>query len=182
MPSKSGAAENMEVKEQDRNSPYAIIFELEGVAIEARKAEFDVLQSLLREHGVEITPIHFSRNCLNTTPSNYLPDLLEALGVKKISAVKLAEEVEGGVALYLSSGDAVFNPSVKKILEAGANRGMAMAMMTTVKGPTLDSLSERFGFDEWGVQSFEFERTDRTFPRADCWLRIAKSLSKTPRQ
>lgn len=181
---KSAANEKNKVKEEpvDAGSPYALLFELEGVAIEARKAEFEVLQSLLREQHVKVTPFHFVKHCLNTSPLQYLPVLLEQLGSRKISAEKLAGEINSGMALYLASREAALKPSLKKILSAAAERDMPVAMLTSIKASTAESLMTQLGMKEWNVRLFDFEQADRIFPRADCWLKIAKALSRTPRQ
>ncbi len=167
---------------EEQGSPYALLFELEGVAIEARKAEFEVLQSLLREHKVDVTAHHFSKHCLNTSPRHYLPDLLELLGARKISANKLAEEIDSGMALYFSSSEAVLRSTLQAVLAAAAERDMPLAMLTAIKPSTAESLMKQLGLDQWNVQLFDFERQDRVFPRADSWLKMAKSLSRTPRQ
>ena len=58
-------------------SVHALLFELEGLVGSARQATHDILKSILREHGIELLPVHIARFCLQPSPSLYVEALLE---------------------------------------------------------------------------------------------------------
>lgn len=161
---------------------YALIFELEGVAVSARKAEYDVLSSLLSDHGVKLSPVHYSRFCLQNDPATYVPNLLKELGSKKLSADRLAEEIRSGINMYLTSKDATIHPALEKIVEESARRGMPIGAITTMKEPAGLALLGRWNRLAADMQLFVSDARQKSFPRADNWLKAAKAFGRTARQ
>lgn len=175
--------DEMEVKTDERpRSPYAVLVELEGAAVQARLAEYEALHSLLSEHKVKVPKHLFARHCLNVPPTAYLPALLESLGGKKQASEELAREIKSGVTMYLSSQDAVLNPAAAKLLKVAHERYMDVAILTGAKDSVAQALVGRWGGDHTRTKVFAFEPGSKIFPRADVWLKVAKSISRTPRQ
>lgn len=165
--------------EQVRTSNYAIFFELEGFAGNGRDATFSVLKSLLQGQGSKLDVGLFSRYCLDAFPENYLADLLESLGGSKGSVDKLAEDVKSGVLMELSSKSTKLDASLKKLLAAAHEKGIALATLSSLPEEKAQALVESLGLGEYGVQVFSFPDPDHHFPGADCWLKVAKALGKT---
>lgn len=162
---------------------FILLFELEYIAVDARKAAFDTLSGLLKEHKVELTPVQFSRYCLHPAPDYYMAELLDVLGAKKLSAEKLAEDVVGGVSMYLSSKEAVLNPGFKNVLDAVMNKGdIAVGALSALGEPQAEALMKKIGLDEEIIDLFAYGCEDHVFPEADTWMKIAKVMSKSPRQ
>ena len=104
-------AEVTEEEVEESKSPFAVFFELENVAIHSRQATYDVLSSILTEQKIPFQPIHFGRYCLNPSLEEYVPDLLEAIGAKKLSADKLADDISSGYKMFLTSQEATLDPN-----------------------------------------------------------------------
>jgi len=164
------------------HSPYILLVELEGAAVAARRAEFDALKSLLSSSNGKLTQHAFVRHALNQPPSNYLAALLDAIGVTKKSLDQLAAEVRNGVALYLSSSEASLRAPVKELMLAASAKKMRMGLVTTHRESIAQGLVSKWGLPEGAAQVFAYENNEKIFPRADTLLKIAKSMSCTPRQ
>jgi len=163
-------------------SPFVLLVELEGAAVAARRAEYDALKSLLAGSNGKLTPHHFVRHALNQPPAQYLPGLLDAIGVAKKSVDQLAEEVRNGVALYLSSSEAALRPQIEELIMAASAKKMRIGFVTTHRESIAQNLMVKWGLPENAAQVFAFENYEKQFPRADILLKMAKSLSCTPRQ
>lgn len=182
MPAETELASHETPKAGKASSQYVMLFELEGVAVAARQAEFETVRSLLGEQNLKVTPQHFARHCLNLPPSQYLPILMNVLGAKKASTDRLVSEVQSGVEMFLSSGDAALNPHVKKLLAAARARKIPIGMLSGIKESIAKSLAATWAGEAHEIQIFAYEPANKAHPRADTWLKLAKSLSCTPRQ
>lgn len=163
-------------------APYALLCELEGVAVDARHAEYEALCSLLAEQKVDLPASLFARHCLNLAPSVYLPRLAEALESRKSFPERLADDIKDGVALFLSSAEATLRPMVADFFKSARNRDMEVVLLTSAKESIARTLTERWGEGNPHTRLFSFEPGTHPSPRADVWLKMAKSLSLAPRQ
>lgn len=159
---------------------YAILFELEGFAAEGRAATFQVLKALVREHGKTLDPVLFSRYCLHAFPEKYLPALLQTLGLSKQLATKLAEDVRNGTFMELQAKAAAVTGPLADLLRLAKQNGVALAAISAFPEDRARSLLNGVGLAEFGTQLFCFPEVEDAFPRADCWLKVAKSLGKLP--
>lgn len=162
-------------------SPYALLFELETVAVAGRGALFDVLSGLLGEHKIELSAVQFARFAVHPSPARYMKDILEITGARKLSADKLTREVQAGLSMYFASSEAVLNPVVDGLLQAAQARGIPAAALSAQPASAAEALLAHLGLAERGVELLAFEPTDEPFPRADHWLKMAKSLQQNPR-
>lgn len=163
-------------------SPYALLFELEGAAVQGRQAEYDALQSVLSGHKVKLNPHTFARHCLNINPSVYLSSLIEACGGKGAASAELVEEIKNGVALFLSSDEAILNPVLAQLLSTAHKRGLEHACVTAVKESAVKALLSKWGEPIQSSRVLSVETNGRWYPRSDVWVKAAKTLSRTPRQ
>jgi beta-phosphoglucomutase-like phosphatase (HAD superfamily) len=164
-------------------SPCAVFFELEYVALPGRRAAFDALSRLLGESGVKLSPIQFSRYGAHPSPHQYLPGLLEAVGARKLSAAKAAEEVVRAMVEQLSAAGTAWRPGFEKIRKAVQHRNLALVALTMLPEASARQILEQRGLDADGVRLYPFYReTEMHIPRADTYLKIAKQLHKSVRR
>lgn len=163
-------------------SRYAVLFELEGIAGSGRQAAYEVLRSLLAEQGFEVDPAHISRFCLHPEPEVYVPVLLEALGAGRQAVGKLVEDVRSGIAMQLVSKSTTLPGATRKLLEAAREAKAPLAALTALPEATAEALMDNLGLKELGVRLFPVENNeeDDHFPRADNWLKVAKTLNRSP--
>ncbi len=178
------------VEEQEENkvieaSDFALLFELEHLAVAGRRATFDLLKSMLGEKKIDFTAASFSRYCLTSAPSRYIPELLEYLQAKKISEEKLMEDLASGLAMFYSSKQAVLQPGLKELLENAIKNDVLVASLSLLSSESATSLMEKTGLSELDMEVFAFEENENekeVCPRADTWMKMAKSMSKDPRR
>ena len=99
-------------------SVYAVLFQMEDVAVNGRKIAYDILKKTLGEQKIDFPIPVFSRYCVNSTPQTYLPAMMEPLGIRKVSAEKLVENVTSAIAEQASASSVKLNPGLGKILQA----------------------------------------------------------------
>lgn len=95
-------ADEITAPEETENTPtIALLFELENIGFQGRQVVFDVLKSLLADKDMTLTPVLFSRCCVDTSVEKGLPKLLELLGHPRVSAEKLVPEIMQGIRASL---------------------------------------------------------------------------------
>ncbi len=88
--------------EETQDTPtIALLFELENLGFQGRQVVFDVLKSVLADKDMKLTPVLFSRCCVDTPVEEGLPQLLELLGHPRVSAEKLVPEILQGIRASL---------------------------------------------------------------------------------
>ena len=108
-------------KEEEATVTVALLFELENIAFQGRQVVFDVLKSMLADTDMELTPMHFSRCCLDTPVEVSLPRLLELMERQRISAEKMVPEILQGIRATLVDN----TPASPKTLSGLLNKAQA---------------------------------------------------------
>jgi len=164
-------------------SDFAILFELEGIAVNGRAAAFEVMKSILAENGTTLQPHHFARYCLCPAPEHYVGRVLEVVGARKLSASKLIEDVKSGVAMHLTSQGKGLLPGVEALFNEAQRKGFALAALTALPEEDASTIIRKRGLDQWNISLFALNQDNAgDFPRADSWLKMAKALKRSPRQ
>lgn len=180
MPAAAKKSKSEKSEKSDVRYPYAMLVDLEGVGVAVRQAEFETLCTVLEPYKVTMTPAAFVRHCLTGSPSQYLGPLLDTLGARVQPSRELAKEVENGIALYLSSPEAVPHPTVHALIQSAQNR-LEQVLITRRKAPQVEALVERWDVPDAGLHVLAFEAEGDAFPAPDIWRRAAQSLARTPR-
>ncbi len=164
-------------------SRYAVLFVLEGVSGSERQATYQVLTSIFQDQGVKIIPAHISRFCLEISPEDYLPDLLEAVGATRLSSDKLADDIRGGIAMQLSSKFVSLPERIREFFHFAKARNIELAALSGLPQASAMALMDSLGLTELGIQLvlMEHDNVDH-FPRADSWLKLSRSMKKSPKE
>jgi beta-phosphoglucomutase-like phosphatase (HAD superfamily) len=161
----------------------ALIFEMDNVALGARRIRYEVLAGILKEQGIELTPILFSRYCLHPAPSIYMPKFLEAMGYAAAKPEQVVERLNGETTSRLMQKTTQVSEGLIKWMEAAVARGAAIACASMLPQASCDAVAEHLGFDRWNVQVYSGLPLDnKVFPRAEHWMRIAKAIGRTPKR
>jgi beta-phosphoglucomutase-like phosphatase (HAD superfamily) len=159
---------------------FGVLFQLEDVAVDGRKAAFEVLKGLLQDHKIVFTTSLFSRYCLHATPQHYLLDLLEVLGGRKTSAEKFVDEAGKRIAAQLSSAGVKMNAGLEKVLQEARERNMLAAAVTALPEATAQAIMAETGLEKAGVRLFAYPEAEKAFPGATTWLKTVKALALKP--
>jgi beta-phosphoglucomutase-like phosphatase (HAD superfamily) len=163
-------------------SDFALLFELENVAVEGREVTYNVLSNLFSEQQTPLQPALFSRYCMDALPGEYMGTLLEALDAGKVSIGKLVEDLSSGVDMYYASNDLALKPGMEDLVNAASECGLPMCALSGLPEERARQVMERTGLTEKGVELVTYNGTEEAAPRADIWMMMAKSISKSPRR
>ena len=160
---------------------FALLFQLEDIAVNGRKLTYEALADLLGEQKGGFSAALFARRALHAAPRAFAPQLIEALGTKKITAEKLVDELADKLSTKLSSNSVKLDPAFMKVLQAAQAHEVAIGVVTLLPEGTAEALFNRFGFAEIGARLFPFKSEEKSYPGPDTWLKTAKAMNQRPR-
>ena len=163
-------------EEAEPKASFALLIELEHVVANTRTMTFDVLTSILKDKKITIRPVDFMRYSHIARPEYYLEDLLANLGAKKLSATKLADDIESGVKMGLTSAGLKVNPGISTLVDLVKSKKMVLGAVTSLSPELSAPLLKQIGLGEGEIELFSHQDVERNFPRADIWLKVAKKL------
>ena len=160
---------------------YAVLFQLEDVAVNGRKIAYEILKKTLGEQKIDFPIPLFSRYCVDSTPQGYLPAMMAPLGIRKVSVENLVENVTRAIVeQVLSAGK--LNAGMGKILQIARERNFVIGIISTWAEETGQALLTKLGLNELGARLFFFKDVNKIFPSADIWLKTAKAINIKPRR
>ena len=161
----------------------ALLFEMDNVALGARRIRYEILAGILKEQRIELTPIQFSRHCLHPAPAVYMPAFLAAMKYTAATPDQVVERLNGETTSRLMQKTTVISDGLIKWMEAAQARGAAIACISMLPQASSDAVAAHLGFDRWGVQVYSgLPSVDKGFPRAEHWLRAAKAIGRNPKR
>jgi beta-phosphoglucomutase-like phosphatase (HAD superfamily) len=160
----------------------ALIFEMDNVALGARRIRYEVLAGILKEQRIELTPILFSRYCLHPAPSMYMPAFLAAMKYTAAKPEQVVERLMGETTSRLMQKTTLISDGLIKWLDAAIARGAAIACASMLPLASAEGVAAHLGFDRWGVKVFSGAPADKGFPHAENWLRMAKAIGRNPKR
>lgn len=177
------------VKKEEQQQPAegasaksALIFEMDNVALGARRIRYEILAGIMKEQRLELTPIQFSRYCLHPAPSVYMPAFLEAMKYKAATPEQVVDRLVGETTSRLMQKTTVISDGLIKWMEAAQARGAAIACISMLPQASADGIAAHLGFERWGVKVFSASPADKGFPHAKNWLQMAKALARNPKR
>ena len=157
----------------------AIFFELETVAVAGRNALYEATKSAMKDKGVEMAPVDFSRFILDHPLAEGLARLLKNKGGKKNSAKSLATKIMADINLWAGSGlemHPVLAQWIGKQEEQRLSFGAACGW-----GPDLaEALDTALSLKEKGVLVSSLPMEDAGAPHAEVWLGLARQAKVPP--
>jgi beta-phosphoglucomutase-like phosphatase (HAD superfamily) len=164
----------------EASKKFAILFELENVAIGGRQIVFDVTKKALADKGVKLTPALFSRYCLARPFSQGVGELLESAGKGRVSKDKLAADVVDEVKSMLLNQSPALAPGVRKLLKHAAEKGVAVGALSCLDRDTALQVLGKLKLDGEVSAVLPYACDDKNQPSADAWLKLARNMSMTP--
>lgn len=175
-------AKNDEQPVEGVSNKSALLFEMDSVALGARRIRYEVLANILKEQRIALTPILFSRYCLHPAPSIYMPEFLKAVGYTAASAEQVVERLMNETTSHLMQKTTVISDGLIKWMEAARARGAVVACASMLTQAASESVALHLGFERWEVKVFSAFPAEKGFPRADHWIRMAKALARNPKR
>jgi len=176
------ATEKIEEQAEGASARSALIFEMDNVALGARHIRYEVLAGILKEQGIELTPILFSRYCLHPAPTAYMPEFLEAMKYTAATPEQVVERLINETTSRLMQKSTLVSEGLVKWMDAAQARGAVIACASMLPLDSAEGVAAHLGFDRWDVKVFSGAPGDKAFPRAESWLRIAKAIGRNPKR
>ncbi len=151
-----------------------LIFEFDPLAARIREAAYEVLRSIFED--MELSPMLFSRACLNATPMQMAERIQAALGVKKAPTRKLAEEIANGMQMHLETGNVQVSDELRDVIVQARERHMQVLAFTALPTHPLERLADRLDLSGLGIELVPFGTGFEPSPKADAWLKLSKEL------
>jgi putative hydrolase of the HAD superfamily len=115
---------------KDARPTIALLFELENLGFQGRKVVFDVLKSVLADKSMQLTPVLFSRFCVNTPVETALPRLLDALGHPRVSAERLVPDIVQGIRASMTDNTPKPTPAMVSLLKKAVEKGYSIGAVS----------------------------------------------------
>ncbi|NLB64899.1 MAG: hypothetical protein GX803_00295 [Lentisphaerae bacterium] len=170
-------------KEKRGDKPFAksaFIFELDNLALGLRRVRFETLAGILKEQSIELLPAHFSRHCLHPSPMNYMEGFLKAMNAKKLKPEKVVERLMAAQAAHVEKATPLKGGGLVKWMDAALARGAGLACVSMQPQEVANEAAAKLELERWNVQVFSAlpMASEKKYPRADHWLRMAKALDR----
>jgi len=153
----------------------ALLVELEGVLVETRTVVHKAATAAL---GNSLTRAIFTQYGLHGSFDAVARALVDRSG-SSADAADLSARIAKAVSSHLAS--APMSAGIDKVLREATKRGIPAAIVTAFPEGVAQALVDRLGLTERGVKVIAFAEEDKAYPRADIWLKAAKSLGKPAR-
>ena len=160
----------------------ALIFEMDNVALGARRIRYEVLSGILKEQKISLSPILFSRHCLHPAPSVYMPGFLAAMKYTAATPEQVVDRLMGETTSRLMQKTTVISDGLIRWMDAALARGAAIACASMLPQASAEGVAAHLNFDRWGVKVFSASPADKGFPHAENWLRMAKAVGRNPKR
>ena len=161
----------------------ALIFEMDNVALGARRIRYEVLSGILKEQGIELTPIQFSRHCLHPAPAAYMADFLAAMKYTAAKPEQVVERLIGETTSRLMQKTTAVSEGLVRWMDAAIARGAAIACASMLPQAGAGAGARPGGVGPWGGPVCSARRrAPQVFRRADPWLRMARTIGRNPKR
>ena len=167
----------MSKKEQQEGGRGVLIFEMETVALGARRIRYEVLSRIFGEQGLSLSGAEFSRFCLGC-PKEYMPTLLERKGYTAAGPEQVTERLRGETLSRLMQKDCQMDAGLKAWLDAVSERGMAIVAASCLPMDAAEGVAERLGFGQWHVQICSGAGMEKGWDTPEGWQHAAQSTGR----
>ena len=175
------ATAKKEEQGEGASSRSGFIFEMDNVALGARRIRYEVLAGILKEQNIAFSPIQFSRYCLHPAPSVYMPSFLAAMKYTSATPEQVVERLINETTSRLMQKTTVISDGLLKWMEAAQARGAAIACISMLPIASAEGVAAHLGFERWDVKVFSGS-SDKGFPHAENWMRMAKTIGRNPKR
>jgi HAD superfamily hydrolase (TIGR01509 family) len=176
-------AEAKDVKAQDAaQAASALVIEVEGVAADLRSVLFEVIRDILKREGAKLSELQFAKYCLHPNPAHFAAELLMGLGTKSISAEALADEVLRDFNERMTTSPPKLRDGFAKFVEAASAKGLLVAAVSALHADTQALVKNQPVWASGKAKLLCLKEVEKDFPRADVWLKAAKTLNVQPRR
>lgn len=157
----------------------ALLFELENVAFDGHNVLYDAVKKALAAKDAKLSEVLFTRFCLDSTVGAFLPDLLDALGRRQLSADKLREQIGDQYAKALTADGRKINAGLGRILGA-AEKKYAIGALSCLEQDAAQAIGEQPDLTRLGIIMRARDPDQTECSSRDGWRKLANDLAVFP--
>jgi beta-phosphoglucomutase-like phosphatase (HAD superfamily) len=161
-------------------SQFVLLFELEGAAVDGRTKLFEAAKSVFQKSGVKLNDRQFARYCTHGAVPGIVRKLVDELGDGKLND-NAAETIIENYHDSMKGGPVHIHPLFTSIIKETNKRGIQATAISILPEEVATSIIEKSGLASQGVSVHSFAETERHFPRVDCWMKVCRQVTKSPR-
>ena len=154
----------------------AVIFELDNVLLGGNRVLYDIVSSLMSKRGIKMTPVMFSRYCIDSTPPEFLAALLEAGNKKNLSSDALLKEFNEKIGSAFKNGSMKADSSVVALLKKASKNGLSLGALTWMEPGKSSEILESVDIKDIQISVCSYANEGNLAPSADVWMRSAKAV------
>jgi beta-phosphoglucomutase-like phosphatase (HAD superfamily) len=154
-----------------------LIIDLDHVALDGHTALFEALKTVLKTKDVSLSLVQFGKICVSRRLSDFVPELLVAIGKKQLSAEKFANDVGAVYAKSLAKDGAKLTAGLKKLLSAAKKDDFALGAVSGLAEDEAQAIFSELGLEDQGVTLVTTRSGGDAAIDTDTWRRVAATLN-----
>ncbi len=158
----------------------SVFFEVENVAVNARRMVYDVMESVLGDKGVKLDRITFARHCSDCDISGFVSKLLEAQKKTRLSEDKIIEDIEQGIKLSLTDTGLKMSNGLSELIKKVQDNGFALGGVAMFGHEVAGKLMENLGLNDIDLTVVEQGSVLRPSPMTNAWEELAEKCGTEP--
>ncbi len=152
-----------------------LVMELEYLALPGRRLMNEVLTKVLKDKGIVLTPVLYSRFVLQPALTKGLEALLAMIDKKKLSAAKLADEIMEQFQRGVRKSSVHPDPEIEALLADAAKANMRIGMVSFLPDDMAGELLAKFALkDSIALQVVAAEPFGRSLTEG--WLKLLQTM------
>ena len=172
-------ADAVKNKAERQQSAMGIVLELERLAFPGRRFMYEAMERVLKDKDITLTPVLFSRFGLCPALNKSLEGLLAAVGKKKLSADKLAAEIQEQYLRSVKKSTVHLDPVIATLLADVAKAKVRAGAISFLPADVAQELVDRFGLKD-AITLHVMAANAKGYLTPDGWLKLAKAMSLLP--
>jgi len=149
---------------------------LENMMCSGRRLMYEAMEHVLKGKDIELTPALFSRFALHPVMVKNLEGLLAAVGKKKVSVDKMAQDIYEQYSRNLKKSSVRLNANVEALLTDAAKAKVQTGALSFLPLDMAQELASRFGLKE-SLVVHGVANNSKAHPTADEWLKLTKAIN-----
>lgn len=167
-------------KEETPTPQNFMIFELEGAAVNGREHLFEAAKKVFADAGIKLADRVFARYCVHAAPPYVIEQLVAEQGAGKLNS-DAAEKIIADYTARILKDKPKLHPLFVELLDEANSRGIKVTALSVLPEDIAREVLSKTGLAGKHVDLVSFPQNERHFPRTDCWLKVPRAASKSPR-
>ena len=163
-------------EKKESNFTHVLLIDLDYVAVNLRKVEFEAIQRGLEPKGISVNKAIFSKSSMSPNYRFTITEILKSFGKKADAIEKAVTEVKKSVINYFENNNTL-NDGIKEIIKSAKDRNVEVKFYSTMEQSLVDKLFVNLELDKSDIDVIIPSEINDIFPKADDWLKMLKQAN-----